>query len=188
MSLQRLLKPARQRLAHLAIVATLCAGNTLSMASAAAPDAEDTKAHFVPCSGADITATVSRQALSYSITLPGQASVDRSVPLDVERQPHLIVEDYNFDGRPDLSVWYLDEGMSTSTIHRVFLFDPDSHDLKEVAAQCGEEFLNLKLDKLNRLLISTVYKQGKPSICKTSLAGKQAQPTKGMAACKTSPN
>lgn len=143
---------------------------------AAAPPAVigDTQFSFSPCDGMSVIAKVTKQALTLSIDLPGQVPVEQSVPLDIERQPHLVVDDYNFDGRPDISVWYVDEGMGTSTVHRVFLFNPGASGFTEAVPHCGEEFLNLKVDKAKRVLISTFYREGKPSLCRATSLGRKA--------------
>ena len=104
--------------------------------------------------------------INYSVT-----SADESrksvVPLDIETEPHLDVRDFNFDGHPDFAVWYLDEGMGTHTIHRIFIFEWKTQSFVEIKPRCGDEFLNLRVDKTKRTLLSTYYLGNLAKVCFT---------------------
>ncbi|WP_156173711.1 XAC2610-related protein [Cupriavidus basilensis] len=80
---------------------------------------------------------------------------------------NLGVGDYNFDGNTDFSLWYLDEGKGTYTIHRIFLFSKSAGRFGEYLPACGDEFVNLKVDKKNRRLISTYWADNEPKVCFT---------------------
>lgn len=73
----------------------------------------------------------------------------RTIDFDTERQLHIDVEDYNFDGLPDFAIWYLDDGMGSYSIHRVFIYSSKSNDFHETFPRCGDEFINLKKLKKN---------------------------------------
>lgn len=104
--------------------------------------------------------------INYSVT-----SADESrksvVPLDIETEPHLDVQDFNFDGYLDFAVWYLDEGMGTYTIHRIFVFESKTQSFVEIKPRCGDEFLNLKVNKTKRALINTYYLNNLAKVCFT---------------------
>ncbi|MFS8980299.1 hypothetical protein PO002_38655 [Cupriavidus necator] len=91
------------------------------------------------------------------------------INFEVEKQLHIEIADYNFDGRLDFSVWHTDEGMGTYTLHRVFVFSKEKNEFIENFPKCNDEFINLKVDKKNKRLISTYFEGGIPRLCKTNL-------------------
>lgn len=136
----------------------------LTCASAVA----EPSANFQPCPKVAIDVTVSKSSIDYTIATSG-AERKKSIQLEIETQPHVELNDFNFDGLQDFSVWYLDEGMGKYTIHRVFIYDSKSNDFVEAAPRCGDEFLNLIVDKSKRKLISTYYINTQPMTCSTRL-------------------
>lgn len=91
----------------------------------------------------------------------------QEIQLDTETVPHIIVADYGFDGTKGFSIWYLDEGMGTSTISRVFLYSPIRHIFLEIQPKCGDEFVNLRVDRVKHVLLSTYYEGNEPKLCQT---------------------
>ncbi|WP_425291323.1 XAC2610-related protein [Cupriavidus necator] len=81
----------------------------------------------------------------------GIVSLDTGADITVR----IEVGDYNFDGELDFSIWYLDEGKGVYTIHRVFIFSKKNVTFMELFSDCGGEFINLKVDRKRRRLIST---------------------------------
>ncbi len=79
------------------------------------------------------------------------------------------MRDFNFDGHLDFEIWYVDEGMGKYTVHRVFVFRPESVTFTEVSPKCGDEFLNLKVNKAKRNLTSTYYVKNRAVLCSTRL-------------------
>lgn len=94
---------------------------------------------------------------------------EQNVSLDTEKAVHVEVGSYDFSGRLGFSVWHVDDGMGTYTIHRVFTFAPSTNRFVERLPRCGDEFINLKLDKNNRRLISTYFEENVPKSCTTRL-------------------
>lgn len=135
---------------------------------ACASAAAEPAANFQPCPKVAVDVTVSKSSIDYTVVTSG-AERKKSVQLDIETRPHLELNDFNFDGLQDFSVWYLDEGMGKYTIHRVFIYDLRSNDFIEAAPRCGDEFINLRVDKIRRELISTYYMNTQPVSCSTRL-------------------
>lgn len=67
-----------------------------------------------------------------------------NIILDTEKTIHIAVGGYDFSGRLGFLVWYLDDGMGTSTIHRVFSFSPATNKIVERSPQCGDDSLVCK--------------------------------------------
>lgn len=94
-------------------------------------------------------------------------SKDRVISFQTEKVMHVEVGDYNFDGFQDFSVWYIDDGMGTYSIHRIFVYAPKNSSFKELNPACGDEFLNLKVNKEKNTLRSMYYKGNVPTLCVT---------------------
>lgn len=97
----------------------------------------------------------------------GAVKKTQDIDLDTESVPHIVISDYGFDGNKGFSIWYFDEGMGTSTISRVFLYSTTQREFVELRPRCADEFVNLRVDRLNRTLISTYYKNNVPKLCRT---------------------
>jgi hypothetical protein len=91
---------------------------------------------------------------------------------DSRRKSSIYVDDYNFDGLKDFSVSHLDEGQGVFEINRVFLYLPKEKSFSEAFPACGDEFVNLKVDKKNKTLLSTYFSQNEPKRCRTRLLPK----------------
>jgi hypothetical protein len=135
---------------------------------ARASDFLEESVKFRPHQGINATISVNRTGIEYTLT-SAVKSKKIFIPLDIESQPHLDVKDFNFDGRKDFSVWYVDEGMGNYTIHRVFVYKPRQGSFEEMLPRCGEEFLNLKINHTKQELTSTYFSKNKPMICLTRL-------------------
>lgn len=135
---------------------------------ARASDFLEGSATFRPQQGLTATVSVNRTGIEY--TLKSAVKSRRFfIPLDIEGRPHLDVDDFDFDGRKDFSVWYLDEGMGNYTIHRVFVYRSRLGAFEEVPPRCSEDFLNLKINHAKQTLTSTYFSKNKPKICVTRL-------------------
>jgi len=87
--------------------------------------------------------------------------------VEAETARNIVVDDFNFDGKNDFSVWYLDEGMGKYSIHRVFVYSSKQNTFVEQFPDCGDEFINLRIDKKRKRLLSTYYQKNIPRICAT---------------------
>jgi hypothetical protein len=93
------------------------------------------------------------------------------VRVDTEKRLHLDVGDYDFSGRSGFALWHVDDGMGAYSIYRVFTFSPSTNAFVEQtpAPPCGDEFVNLKIGKKKRSLISTFWDRNIPKTCVTRL-------------------
>jgi hypothetical protein len=127
--------------------------------------AKDQHVSLSPCQGVLVTVDVSPQELKYSVKTQDTWSSSEEIVLGIESVPHLRIDDFNFDGYSEFSVSYLDEGMGTYKVDRVFLFDPVSLKFQETMPSCGDEFLNLVIDRKRHILRSTYFQDGVPKTC-----------------------
>ncbi|ECC1695556.1 hypothetical protein DPB93_17910 [Salmonella enterica subsp. salamae] len=91
-----------------------------------------------------------------------------SFSVDTENIIRVTHDDYNFDGKEDFAIWYTDDGMGTYDIYRVFIYVEKVDDFKEIKPACGDDFMNLTLNKKRRELISMYYADNEPQRCITN--------------------
>ena len=170
-------------------IAILFCASFLHGATLASPAESSTtgrvNASFSPCAGTQVSATISKLALVYSIVTDDAPPRTVELALDLETEPLLLVEDFNFDGHPDLSFSHLDEGKGTYMIHRIFVFDPASITFEEARPSCGDGFINVTVDRHNRLLTSTVFHENRPKLCKTTLGQRGKAALRGRKDCSS---
>lgn len=77
--------------------------------------------------------------------------------VDMENNIYVKYSDYNFDGKEDFVIWYIDDGMGIYDIYRVFFYFEKVVDFKEIKLLCGDDFINLNLNKKKREFISLYY-------------------------------
>lgn len=121
---------------------------------------------FEPEQGVAVTLMPDKTDLTVTVQTQN-GSKDRVISFQTEKVMHVEVGNYNFDGFQDFSVWYVDDGMGTYSIHRIFVYAPKDSSFKELKPVCGDEFLNLKVNKEKRILCSMYYKGNVPTLCVT---------------------
>lgn len=84
---------------------------------------------------------------------------------DSQKEVNLIHDDYNFDGSQDIAIWHMDEGMATYRVFRIFVFEPILMSFTEVFSSCGDEFINVELDKKNKKIDSAYFSDGELVQC-----------------------
>ncbi|WP_412548439.1 XAC2610-related protein [Pseudomonas sp. PDM18] len=104
-----------------------------------------------------------------SIIITGDNEEKETINIDTESKLNIEIADYNFDGNLDFSVWHMDEGMGTYLIYRVFIFKPKIKKFTEANPNCGDEFINLNLDRKSKTVSSTYFKNNTPRVCHTRL-------------------
>jgi hypothetical protein len=126
---------------------------------------------FSPIRGAKTEITIKNQTLAWTTSYHGRNNKGR-IDVDTEKQIHIVVDDYDFSGRRGFAVWHTDDGMGTYSIHRIFTFSPKTNKFIErnPASQCGDEFINLIIDRKNKRLLSTSWDQNIPRQCITHLS------------------
>lgn len=130
--------------------------------------AEDMWERFSVDDTISATVTILNSKVRYTVS-NGQENSSGEFEVQTETQKKITHSDYNFDGETDFSIWYIDEGMGSNTIHRVFLYSRSKRAFVEYQPRCADEFINLKIDKENKKLRSTYYVENIPTICVTRL-------------------
>ncbi len=138
----------------------------ISIASPVFASDPPVKFYLVPDS--QVTLTVSGSDLIYEISSSVKRKQGR-ISVDTEKFIHIDVDDYNFSGSYGFSMWYTDAGIGIYTIHRVFVFSPKIGAFVEQFPKCGDEFINLTVDRKGRRLLSTYFPDNVPRICATTL-------------------
>jgi hypothetical protein len=102
------------------------------------------------------------------VTVIMNNAVDRNIndlKIDAEKNLNLKIEDFNFDGNKDFSISYIDDGMGTYFIDRIFLYVRKDKSFVELVPKCGDEFINLKIIKKKKIISYTKFTDGKPIRC-----------------------
>jgi hypothetical protein len=126
---------------------------------------------FSPAPGIKATIEIDGEALIWTVDYAGGNNQGR-VDVDTEKPIYLDVSDYDFSGQLGFAVWHVDDGMGTYSVYRVFTFSPSTKKFVErsPAPLCGDEFINLRVDKKKRRLFSTIWDKNIPKICLTRLS------------------
>ncbi|CAM2164217.1 conserved exported hypothetical protein [Paraburkholderia sacchari] len=126
---------------------------------------------FSPAHGMKAVVAVDGQVLTWVINYGHGDNRDRVV-IDTEKNVHIDVDDYDFSGRLGFAVWHVDDGMGTYSVYRVFTFSPSTKKFVErvPAPQCGDEFVNLRIDKKRHRLLSAFWDGNIPKVCITRLS------------------
>ncbi len=98
-----------------------------------------------------------------SETRRGEVNFDTNKPLNLE------IGSYDFSGRLGFLVSYMDDGMGVYEIYRIFTFSPSSNEFVERFPSCGDEFINLTVDRKSHSLLSTYWDRNIPKRCITRL-------------------
>ncbi|MGU7770650.1 hypothetical protein ACV229_10770 [Burkholderia sp. MR1-5-21] len=125
--------------------------------------------NFSPDVGVEANVEIKGGDLLWGVNYFG-GSAQGHITLDVDRPVHIAIGDYDFSGRRGFLVWYIDEGMGVHKIYRVFTFSPMRRGFVERFSACGDEFIDLRVEKEGRRLISSYYDEGVPKICITRLS------------------
>lgn len=79
---------------------------------------------------------------------------------EIEKEPTMVVDDYNFDGYQDLAVHQADAGMGVYEVYSLYIYNPKTNqfNLLEIPenpkANCSY-LCDLKIDRKNKRLISS---------------------------------
>lgn len=83
-----------------------------------------------------------------------QVNIER-IDVSFDKKNHISFEDYNHDGYRDFSIWHMDEGMGIYKIYRLFIFFPGDKQFKEIKPSCGDEFVNIRVER--DTLVNVIY-------------------------------
>ncbi|WP_426233660.1 XAC2610-related protein [Pseudomonas sp. TWP3-2] len=121
---------------------------------------------FIPTKGVEATLVLEGSILNVAVKSE-MHSESRTIEFEAENALHVQVDDFNFDGAKDFSVWQLDDGMGTYDYYRVFVYQPQTGVFKELQPDCGDGFVNLRVDKKRKVLLSTYWGMNGPDQCIT---------------------
>lgn len=99
-------------------------------------------------------------------TNDGSSERRQRLEIETEKPIQVKIDDYLFNGRLGFALKYIDEGMGVFTLYRVFVYT-ETNGFEEIFPRCGDEFINLKINKRKKILVSTYFQDQKPIMCIT---------------------
>jgi hypothetical protein len=124
---------------------------------------------FSPIKNAEATLVLEGSMLTVVVKSDAH-SESRTIAFQAENELHVQIDDFNFDGAKDFAVWQIDDGMGTYTIHRIFVYQPEAAFFKELNPDCGDDFVNLRVEREKRALLSTYWEMNEPKLCSTNFS------------------
>jgi hypothetical protein len=124
---------------------------------------------FSPIKNAEATLVLEGSMLTVVVKSDAH-SESRTIAFQAENELHVQIDDFNFDGAKDFAVWQIDDGMGTYTIHRIFVYQPEAAFFKELNSDCGDDFVNLRVEREKRALLSTYWEMNEPKLCSTNFS------------------
>ncbi|WP_085706710.1 hypothetical protein [Pseudomonas sp. B35(2017)] len=128
---------------------------------------------FSPTKGVEATLVLEGSTLNVAVKSEAH-NESWTINFEAENELHVQVDDFNFDGAQDFAVWQLDDGMGTYGYSRVFIYHAKSGTFEELQPDCGDGFINLRVDKKRKALLSTYWDMSIPKQCITRFAKRQA--------------
>lgn len=119
---------------------------------------------FYPEDSVQVRIVPKQTSVAYFV-YSNSAEIRKDISFDTEKALKIEIDDYNFDGYKDIAVSHIDDGMGSFAVYRVFLYSADSKDFEETMPSCGDQFLNLQIDKKRKVLVSTYYEENVPVLC-----------------------
>lgn len=128
---------------------------------------------FSPTQGIDATLVLEGSKLNIAVKSETH-SESRTIDFEAENELHVQFDDFNFDGAKDFAVWQLDDGMGTYHYYRVFIYQVKTGTFEELQPDCGDGFVNLRVDKKRKALLSTYWEMNIPKQCVTRFNKRKA--------------
>ena len=119
-----------------------------------------------PAKGVDATLVLEGSKLNIAVKSE-MHSESRTIDFEAENELHVQLDDFNFDGAQDFAIWQLDDGMGTYDYYRVFVYQTRTGMFEELQPDCGDGFVNLRVDKKRKALLSTYWGMNGPKQCIT---------------------
>lgn len=120
---------------------------------------------FSPTTGVEANLIVRDHAVEVALTGVNGGSTE-TIAIETEKKLNLKLEDYDFDGHKDFSVSHVDDGMGTYEIYQVYLYSSKENKFVLLAPPCGEEFINLVVEKRARTLVNSYISNNRYKTCK----------------------
>ena len=128
---------------------------------------------FSPTKG--VEATLVLEGTTLNVAVKGETrNESRTIDFEAVNELHVQADDFNFDGAKDFAVWQLDDGMGTYDYYRVFIYQARTGTFEELRPNCGDGFVNLRVDKKRKALLSTYWEMNIPKQCVTRFAKRKA--------------
>jgi len=128
---------------------------------------------FSPTQG--VEATLVLEGSTLNVAVKGEMhNESRTINFEALNELHVQIDDFNFDGAKDFAVWQLDDGMGTYDYYRVFIYQAKSGTFEELKPDCGDGFVNLRVDKKRKALLSTYWEMNIPKQCVTRFPKRKA--------------
>jgi len=135
--------------------------------SLAAADANVAPIRFAPTAGVKASLLVHEHEVDISVT-GAHGESRETVVVETEKNLKINLEDYNFDGHMDFSISHVDGGMGTYDVHQVYVYSVEQNKFVQLTPKCGDEFINLVVDKRSRTLLSSYVVNNRYMTCKMS--------------------
>ena len=130
-------------------------------------------ATFSPTQGVEATLVLKGSTLN--VAVKGEThNESRTVDFEAVNELHMQFDDFNFDGAQDFAIWQLDDGMGTYDYYRVFIYQARTGTFEELQPDCGDVFVNLRVDKKRKALLSTYWEMNIPKQCVTRFSKRKA--------------
>jgi hypothetical protein len=136
-----------------------------SFSVAARAGTADPATVFTPAAGVKATLTVRDQHVEVTVAGPRGRSTE-SLPFETEQPLRIKVDDYNFDGHEDFSVSHVDDGKGTYDLYDIYVYAPKTGRFERLAPTCGDDFINVRLDRKRRALINTRVENFRFTTCR----------------------
>ena len=117
-----------------------------------------------PAKGVDATLVLEGSKLNIAVKSE-MHSESRTIDFEAENELHMQFDDFNFDGAQDFAIWQLDDGMGTYDYYRVFVYQAKTGTFEELQPDCGDGFVNLRVDSKRKALTSTYWEMNRPKQC-----------------------
>lgn len=128
---------------------------------------------FSPTKG--VEATLVLEGSTLSVAVKGEThNESRTIDFEAVNELHVQFDDFNFDGAKDFAIWQLDDGMGTYHYYRVFIYQAKTSTFEELQPDCSDGFVNLRVDKKRKALLSTYWEMNIPKQCVTRFAKRKA--------------
>lgn len=135
-------------------------------------------AMFSPTKGVEATLVLEGSTLNVAVKSETH-NESRTIDFEAENDLHMQFDDFNFDDAQDFAIWQLDDGMGTYDYYRVFVYQPKTGAFKELQPDCGDGFVNLRVDKKRKVLLSTYWGMNGPDQCITRFTKRKIRMTQG---------
>lgn len=142
------------------ITAIMAIAAASGAANACAQAADPGRTEFSPAKGVQAVLTVKGQEVELNL-----AGATETIAVETEKKLRIKVEDYNFDGYKDFAISHTDDGMGTYEISLVYVYSPKEKKFVPLAPRCGDEFINLALNKAKKTLTNSYIVDNKYRTC-----------------------